>query len=140
MEEGEAPLDAGAEAQGVRLEEVEEAVAVRHAGPVWALSCESAHAATAESAPGLIGHITLGAKRAGVRRAGNPHAAYDVAGAGNGTMERTEAPAEGESRRQQLPPIAYRYRASCRLYPLPQRTPIRQHNQAQGVLRVFKGA
>ena len=31
-------------------------------------------------------------------------------------MAGSEAPAQGESRREQLPPIAYRYRASRRLY------------------------
>jgi RNA-directed DNA polymerase len=50
-----------------------------------------------ESAPSLIGCINLGMKRAGVRSAGNPHAAYDVAGVGNGVRGRTEAPANGES-------------------------------------------
>src|SRR5215475_1943183 len=38
---------------------------------------------TAESAPHRIGPITLGVKRAGKRSAGKPHAAFDVAGAGN---------------------------------------------------------
>src|ERR1700741_383417 len=37
----------------------------------------------AESRPGRIGHISLGAKQTGERRAGNPHAAFDVAGTGN---------------------------------------------------------
>ncbi len=40
---------------------------------------------TVESRPGLIGIIKLGAKCAGKRRAGNPHAAFEVAGAGNGS-------------------------------------------------------
>ena len=43
-------------------------------------------------------------KPTGKRSAGNPHAAFDAAGAGNGAMGRTEAPAYGESRRQQLLP------------------------------------
>ncbi len=43
-------------------------------------------------------------KRTGVRRAGNPYVAYDVAGTGNGVTGRIEAPAHGESRRQQLLP------------------------------------
>ena len=38
---------------------------------------------TAESAPNLIGPITLSMKRTGKRSAGKPHAAFDVAGAGN---------------------------------------------------------
>src|SRR5215475_16120318 len=41
---------------------------------------------TAESAPNRIGPITLGVKRAGKRSAGKPHAAFDVAGAGNVAM------------------------------------------------------
>src|SRR6266567_6223996 len=40
-------------------------------------------AVRAESRPGRIGPITLGAKQTGERRAGNPHAAFDEAGAGN---------------------------------------------------------
>jgi hypothetical protein len=55
-------------------------VAVRHAGPIRALPGLATQAAAAESAPSLRGPITLGATRAGVRRAGNPPAAYDVAG------------------------------------------------------------
>ena len=38
-----------------------------------------------ESAPDANGHITLDAKQAGKRSAGNPHAAFDEAGAGNVT-------------------------------------------------------
>ena len=38
----------------------------------------------AERRPGSIGHITLRGKCAGARSAGKPHAACDVAGAGNG--------------------------------------------------------
>ena len=40
-------------------------------------------AVRAESRPGRIGPISLGAKQTGERRAGNPHAAFDVAGIGN---------------------------------------------------------
>src|SRR5258705_6595394 len=40
-------------------------------------------AVRAESRPGRIGPISLGAKQTGERRAGNPHAAFDVAGVGN---------------------------------------------------------
>ena len=36
-----------------------------------------------ESRPGRIGPISLGAKQTGERSAGNPHAAFDEAGAGN---------------------------------------------------------
>src|ERR1039458_4608584 len=42
------------------------------------------HEASAESCPGTIGHITLDAKQTGTRSAGNPHAACDEAGIGNG--------------------------------------------------------
>jgi hypothetical protein len=41
---------------------------------------------TAESAPNLIGLITLDMKQAGKRSAGKPHAAFDVAGVGNVAM------------------------------------------------------
>jgi hypothetical protein len=44
------------------------------------------HQDRAESAPSLIGFITRGTKQTGKRSAGNPHAAFDVAGAGNVTM------------------------------------------------------
>jgi hypothetical protein len=47
----------------------------------------------------MIGLITLGVKRTGKPSAGNLHAGFDVAGAGNEAMGRIEAPAIGESRR-----------------------------------------
>ena len=37
-----------------------------------------------ESAAGIIGHITLDKNATGKRSAGNPHAAFDEAGTGNG--------------------------------------------------------
>ena len=91
-------------------------MAVRHAGPVWVLPRASAEAATVESALGLIGRITLGMKRAGVRSAGNPHAAYDVAEAGDGVKGRTEAPEDGESLRPTATPRPCGHRASFRPY------------------------
>ena len=42
----------------------------------------------AERRPGSIGHITFRGKCAGARSAGKPHAACDVAGAGNGLTVR----------------------------------------------------
>ena len=42
----------------------------------------------AERRPGSIGHISLRGKCAGARSAGKPHAACDVAGAGNGLTVR----------------------------------------------------
>src|SRR5258705_3204329 len=44
--------------------------------------------ANAESRPSTIGPITLEVKQTGERSAGNPHAAFDVAGAGNGARSR----------------------------------------------------
>src|SRR5947209_5427382 len=41
--------------------------------------------AAAQSAAAAVGHISLGAKRAGERSAGKPPAPFDVAGAGNVT-------------------------------------------------------
>ena len=55
----------------------------RHLAIVSQLSGESA---TAESAPSAIGPITLHTKQAGKRSAGNPHAAFDAARAGNVAM------------------------------------------------------
>ena len=55
-------------------------MAVRNLEAVQQLS---GPAVRAESRPGRIGPISLGAKQTGERRAGNPHAAFDVAGAGN---------------------------------------------------------
>ena len=57
-------------------------MAVRHAWFVQRLP--SALARHAESSLRMIGPITLDAKRTGERSAGNPHAAFDEAGAGNG--------------------------------------------------------
>ncbi len=55
-------------------------VAVRNTGAVQRLQGSPARA---ESRSGRIGPISLGAKQTGERSAGNPHAAFDVAGAGN---------------------------------------------------------
>ena len=78
--EGAAACDACAEPQGLWLEEVEAAVALWHFAIGSQLSGKSA---TAESAPSARGPITLHTKHAGKRSAGKPHAAFDVAGAGN---------------------------------------------------------
>src|SRR5436853_7668710 len=58
-------------------------MAVRDAGAVQRLRGPARF--FAESGPSLIGPITLGAKHAGERSAGNPPATFDVAGAGNVT-------------------------------------------------------
>ena len=76
--------------------------------------------------PARIGPITLGMKRAGVRSAGNPHAAYDEAEVGNGVKGRTEAPDDGESPRQTATPCPCGHRASFRPYrSWPDRSPCR---------------
>ena len=48
----------------------------------------------------LIGHITLDAKCAGARSAGNPHAACDAAGAGDGATETPKRARRGKPRTQ----------------------------------------
>ena len=45
--------------------------------------------ALAESSSSVIGRITLDEKCAGKRSAGNPHAAFDEAGTGNGATSAT---------------------------------------------------
>src|SRR5262245_53456165 len=52
----------------------------------WGCSMTTASATgpAPESAPWLIGLITLGVKRTGKRRTGNPFAPFEVAGAGDG--------------------------------------------------------
>jgi hypothetical protein len=62
----------------------------------------------------VIGLITLDEKCAGARSAGNPHAACEAEGTGNGaTASRTEARFRKGSRK---PPEACRHRASPRPY------------------------
>ena len=51
-----------------------------------------------------------------MRKAGNPHAACDVAGAGNGDMVRTEAPALARKPSATATPLTYIYLASPRPY------------------------
>ena len=57
---------------------------------------------TAESAPSLIGHITLGVKRTGEPCAGNPHARFDRAGTGNGSRRRLNGHAAGNGGHSQV--------------------------------------
>src|SRR5215468_812824 len=61
-------------------EEAEYAMAVQISAAVQRLQGSLANA---ESRPGTTGPITLEVKQTGERSAGNPHAAFDVAGAGN---------------------------------------------------------
>jgi len=60
-------------------------VALRRTRTIQQLPCSSPEL-DAESAPSLIGLITLGAKRTGKRSAGNPPAPFDAAGTGNVAM------------------------------------------------------
>ena len=55
-------------------------MAVRHSRAVQRLSSATRQA---DSRPGRIGPISLDVKHMGERSAGNPHAAFDVEGAGN---------------------------------------------------------
>jgi len=78
--EGSAPHAACSETKGLRLDAMEQAVAVRNLATVqWLQGSPTA----VESRPGRIGPISLGAKQTGERSAGNRHAAFDEAGAGN---------------------------------------------------------
>ena len=78
--EGSAPHAARSETKGLRLDAMEWAVAVRNPATVqWLQDSPTA----AESRPGRIGPISLGVKQTGERSAGNLHAAFDEAGAGN---------------------------------------------------------
>src|SRR5450432_4090961 len=64
---------------------MEYAMAVRITAAVQRLQGSVVHA---ESCPSTIGPITLEVKQTGERSAGNPHAAFDVAGAGNAARSR----------------------------------------------------
>ena len=68
-----------------------------------------------ESRSGRIGPITLDVKCAGARSAGNPHAACDVAGVGNGATERPKRARKGKPWIQTRP-ILVGYRANSRPY------------------------
>ena len=63
----------------------------------------------------MIGLITLEVKCAGARSAGNPHAACDVAGVGNGATERPIRARRGKPWIQTRP-LLVSYRASSRPY------------------------
>ena len=53
-----------------------------------------------ESSSSVIGPITLGEKCAGKRSAGNPHAAFEVAGTGNGATDHPRRARSGKPRTQ----------------------------------------
>ncbi len=84
-----------------RLEEVECSVVVRRA---WTLQgVQDPEAASEDSVSSTIGFITLGTKRSGERCVGNPHAAFDVEGAGNGVTVRSTRARTGKPGRQTRP-------------------------------------
>src|SRR5229473_1323781 len=78
--EDTAPLDACQKTSGLWLGAVEYGMDSSHIGVVCCLSCASG---SAYSPLNCIGLITLAVKQPGERSAGNPLAAFDVAGAGN---------------------------------------------------------
>src|SRR3984893_19178234 len=78
--EDQAPYGAAPEPERLRLQAVEYAMAVRISAAPQRLQGSVVYA---ESCPSTIGPITLEVKQTGERSAGNPHAAFDVAGAGN---------------------------------------------------------
>lgn len=117
--EGPAAHDARQGPRRLRLETVEQEVAVPDAGSVRRLphsillrSC---------STSGATGHISLGAKSARERSAGNPHAAFEEAGAGDGVMVMLVRHSQGKPRETDR--FTYRHRASPRPYPKSPRSP-----------------
>src|SRR5215472_11124017 len=80
--EDSAPSGPGVPASRIRLEAVEQGMAVRNAGTLRGVS-RLLRAAQLGSRPSLIDLINLGVNCAGARSAGNPLATCDVAGAGN---------------------------------------------------------
>src|ERR1700686_134461 len=81
-DEDSAPSGSGVPASRLRLETVEQGMAVRNAGTLLGVP-RIVSTVDLGSRSSLIGPITLDVKCAGARSAGNPHATCDVAGAGN---------------------------------------------------------
>src|SRR5918994_3302390 len=79
--EDSAPSGPGVQTSRLRLEAVEQGMAVREAGTLLGVS-RLVSTVDLGSRSSLIGLITLDAKCAGARSAGNPHATCDVAGGG----------------------------------------------------------
>ena len=127
-EEDEETPDAGTEAPRLRLEEVEQKMVLRRTGPLRSVLSPSWWP-NFESDSSMIGPITLGTNRTGERSAGNPHAAFDEAGAGNGSDKATapapdptdergeETELRQEVRHRQMPKDAG-HCARPRLYPI----------------------
>jgi hypothetical protein len=78
-DEDSAPSGPGVPAPRLRLETVEQGMAVRPTGTLLGVPC-IASTVDLGSRSSLIGPITLDVKCAGARSAGNPHATCDVAG------------------------------------------------------------
>src|ERR1700758_5087727 len=94
----------------------------------------------AESCPSSIGPITLEVKQTGERSAGNPHAAFDVAGAGNVARSRwcdTRSPKGRDNREHKLRPKPARQsstlpgRGACDETHVPTATSPRVHHAAR---------
>jgi hypothetical protein len=81
-EEDSASSGSGVPASGLRLEAMEQGMAVRYAGTLFGVP-RILCAVVLSSRSKLIGLINLEAKCAGARSAGYPHATCDEAGAGN---------------------------------------------------------
>ena len=78
-------------------------------------SVGSGGVADGESGTDQIGPINLVAKCAGARSEGNPHAAYEVAGAGNGATDTARRARRGKPRIQ-TSQVLTGHRASSRPY------------------------
>src|SRR5678815_323462 len=78
------------------------------------MTTASATGPAPESAPWPIGRITLGVKRTGKRRTGNPLAPFEVAGAGDGLTANLHGHEAGNGGYSQGEP--YGHRASPRPY------------------------
>ena len=112
--EDSAPSGRSRSAPGLRMEAVEQGMAVWDLGTLlWVPSLASA--VIFGSRPILIHLITLAANCAGVRSAVNPHATCDVADIGNGATENPNRARTGKPRIQ-VKDDPTRYRASVRPY------------------------
>ena len=114
--EDSAPSGPSRSASGLRMEAVEQGMAVWDLGTLlWVPSLASA--VIFGSRPILIRLITLAANCAGARSAVNPHAACDVADVGDGVTENPKRARRGKPRiRAKDDPTGYR--ASVRPYQL----------------------
>jgi hypothetical protein len=116
--EDSAPSGPSRSAPGLRMEAVEQGMAVWDLGTLlWVPSLASA--VIFGSRPILIRLITLAANCAGARSAVNPHAACDVADVGDGVTDNPKRARRGKPRIHAKDDPTY-YRASVRPYQLSQ--------------------